>query len=570
MKKLVMPVCAVLFAMTNVMAQGSLGVADTVSYDSAGTYTLNMRYPGEVEIYAVGGGGGGQGGNYSTATIPGVPRLIGTGGSGGGGAATYGRLYTATAGVLKITVGAGGVGGGYSSIVLTAGLMGRHGENTNVTLDGDTLIVAQGGIGGGWDRDADENLRGISGGPGGVEAIRPDHDALISYSSSAGDSGTNGSVDRNTNSAGGRAGKITYEEASINPWGGFDGAVRDTSSSIPPGYGGGGSGSYRDAAGTKGGDGHVFIIIRYSYTVTFDSRGGSEISAMNEALYNATIEAPEAPTAEGCVFIGWSTKPVSGQLWDFETDKILKDTTLYAQWMPFPSSLTHSRQLTGAIRLEWGYGNPSEIGGAFYVYRREIAPRERDWMLLNGDGIQVNSQVTANRLTYRDTTVTSNTTYEYLIIFVEGDEKPSSYEPPDGYGASRIIETGESGIHTSDREIPGGGEESGFVIPVIKPSGEFTAGPNPVGRIDGSVAIFRSGPRVQSGKLSVYDAAGNLIAKIGISDKSVGDSGKRQVGSWNLKDRRGRAVSAGSYVVKGTVVGNDGKRENVSLVIGVR
>ena len=42
------------------------------------------------------------------------------------------------------------------------------------------------------------------------------------------------------------------------------------------------------------------------------------------------IQEPEAPTAEGCTFIGWYTD--DGELWDFENGEVRAEITLYAKW----------------------------------------------------------------------------------------------------------------------------------------------------------------------------------------------------------------------------------------------
>jgi len=42
------------------------------------------------------------------------------------------------------------------------------------------------------------------------------------------------------------------------------------------------------------------------------------------------------------------------------------------------------------------------------------------------------------------------------------------------------------------------------------------------------------------------------------------------VGRWDLTDRKGRPVSEGTYLVKGTLKTLDGKTEKVSVVLGVR
>jgi endoglucanase len=101
-------------------------------------------------------------------------------------------------------------------------------------------------------------------------------------------------------------------------------------------------------------------------------------------------------------------------------------------------------------------------------------------------------------------------------------------------------------------------------------SGEFTAGPNPAVKTSGRVDFFWRGRGINSAKLSIYNASGNLVKKINISDKTVGKSERRKVGSWDFKDSKGRLISAGTYVVKGNLTARDGSKEKISLVLGVK
>jgi len=108
------------------------------------------------------------------------------------------------------------------------------------------------------------------------------------------------------------------------------------------------------------------------------------------------------------------------------------------------------------------------------------------------------------------------------------------------------------------------------VAPVVILAGEFTAGPNPVPKRSGIVNFFRLGRQVTGGELRVYDATGNMVNKIKIIDNAVGAQGKRQVGSWDLRDRKGRLVSEGTYLVKGALKTRSGEKEKISLKLGVR
>jgi len=113
--------------------------------------------------------------------------------------------------------------------------------------------------------------------------------------------------------------------------------------------------------------------------------------------------------------------------------------------------------------------------------------------------------------------------------------------------------------------------ETAAVVPVNVLTGEFSAGPNPIGKSSSAMNFFRQGKSIKNGTLIIYNISGNVIKKITINDNAItGNSARRQVASWDLTDRRGRLVSEGTYLVKGTVTTSDGKREKVSLVLGVR
>jgi hypothetical protein len=128
-------------------------------------------------------------------------------------------------------------------------------------------------------------------------------------------------------------------------------------------------------------------------------------------------------------------------------------------------------------------------------------------------------------------------------------------------------------VASRDRVIPSAVTAGvSAVAPVSRLSAGFAAGPNPVGALRATpVQFFYSGAAIRSAALYVYDASGNIVKRISVSDKSsAGVQSKRHVGSWDLKDKRGRPVSAGTYLVKGAVKTRDGKSEKVSAVVGVR
>ena len=71
-----------------------------------------------------------------------------------------------------------------------------------------------------------------------------------------------------------------------------------------------------------------------TYTVTFDSNGGSAVTSVTDIAEGATVTEPIAPSKTGYTFDGWYEQPdFSETAWDFATDKMpAKDVTLYAKW----------------------------------------------------------------------------------------------------------------------------------------------------------------------------------------------------------------------------------------------
>ncbi|MDR3012364.1 MAG: hypothetical protein LBU70_04055 [Chitinispirillales bacterium] len=125
----------------------------------------------------------------------------------------------------------------------------------------------------------------------------------------------------------------------------------------------------------------------------------------------------------------------------------------------------------------------------------------------------------------------------------------------------------------ADREIPDSNDsdtEIAVVAPIIIVVGEFTAGPNPMARQSDYMNFFWTGKTIRNGNLLVYDAQGNVVNSLTVSDAADNTGGRRIVCAWNLTDRRGKAVADGTYLVRGTIVLRDGKKEKVSTVVGVR
>lgn len=81
------------------------------------------------------------------------------------------------------------------------------------------------------------------------------------------------------------------------------------------------------------------------YAVSFDLNGHGNAISPQTVLYGGSVTEPAAPTADGLIFGGWFREKECVNRWDFASDTISADTTLYAKWSA--SSCTVSFELNG-------------------------------------------------------------------------------------------------------------------------------------------------------------------------------------------------------------------------------
>ena len=108
-----------------------------------------------------------------------------------------------------------------------------------------------------------------------------------------------------------------------------------------------------------------------TYTITFDTAGGSEIAPITQD-YGTVITAPEAPTREGYTFIGWDK--------EIPTTMPAENMTVTAQWEINQYTITFDTNGGSEIApITQDYGtaitapaNPTREGYTFIVWDREI------------------------------------------------------------------------------------------------------------------------------------------------------------------------------------------------------
>jgi uncharacterized repeat protein (TIGR02543 family) len=101
------------------------------------------------------------------------------------------------------------------------------------------------------------------------------------------------------------------------------------------------AGWYADAGGTTAWNfattlvtGNVTIYAKWSinqYTVTFNSNGGSAVASQS-VNYGSAATTPASPTLTGYTFAGWYADAGYATVWNFATNLITGNVTIYAKW----------------------------------------------------------------------------------------------------------------------------------------------------------------------------------------------------------------------------------------------
>jgi len=108
--------------------------------------------------------------------------------------------------------------------------------------------------------------------------------------------------------------------------------------------------------------------VNVQHTVTFNSNGGTAVQNQRVTA-NELVSKPTMPTKIGYTFVSWYKEAGFINSWNFATDKVLVDTTLYAKWVANPMAPTLLKVAASSynsIYISWG----AVVGASGYeVYR---------------------------------------------------------------------------------------------------------------------------------------------------------------------------------------------------------
>lgn len=87
-----------------------------------------------------------------------------------------------------------------------------------------------------------------------------------------------------------------------------------------------------------------------NHTVTFDTKGGTPNVDSQTVQNNKKVTVPNEITKEGYTFNKWVTK--ADEDWNFDTDLVVDDMTLYATWTPKTFTITYDSHEGSAVNKQ--------------------------------------------------------------------------------------------------------------------------------------------------------------------------------------------------------------------------
>ena len=193
-----------------------------------------------------------------------------------------------------------------------------------------------------------------------------------------------------------------------------------------------------------------------TYTVKFDANGHGAAPTEQKISEGGKVTAPTEPTAEGYIFGGWYKEPACINKWNFDTDIVNNDITLYAQWECALTKIeiegTYAITQGGTISLRVA-DNPNITPQTTYLWKRGNEEVGNERILTVSCELKNAGNYTCT-VTNDHCSATNNFTVKYYHLkgFVEGDDN----QDPDAWDTPReFVWDGEGDKATLSIELKG-------------------------------------------------------------------------------------------------------------------
>jgi len=186
-------------------------------------------------------------------------------------------------------------------------------------------------------------------------------------------------------------------------------------------------------------------LLKSEGAVSFNSQGGSTVPNISFNSGNTILE-PAAPVKTGFSFAGWYKEASCTNKWNFSTEPVTENITLYAKWIPampsepsVPSNVIAVSTINNSIKLSW-----KTVCGAtgYVVYRFNTIKKAYEKIKVTSASNFLNSMLDVNQIySYKVRAYqTVNSSNQYSGFSATASCKPV-FSAPSDFSAARLSNT---------------------------------------------------------------------------------------------------------------------------------
>lgn len=148
--------------------------------------------------------------------------------------------------------------------------------------------------------------------------------------------------------------------------------------------------------------GSITLYAKWSinkYKLSFNTNGGTTI-ASKIIDYNKLASTPKNPTKAGYTFLGWYKETTFKTKWNFGTDKVTKNTTIYTKWTNNPSApktIKVTKSSSTNTKISW-----SSVNGVnrYELYRATSSSGSYNLITISTGASYTNKSLTKGKTYY--------------------------------------------------------------------------------------------------------------------------------------------------------------------------
>jgi uncharacterized repeat protein (TIGR02543 family) len=347
----------------------------------------------------------------------------------------------------------------------------------------------------------------------------------------------------------------------------------------------------------------VTVLQPLTYTVTFNSNGGSTVSSITNVKENEKINKPTDPNRSGYSFDGWYKEAGLTTPWNFANDKVTQNITLYAKWTEESPSVQSVSVSPKSVSVE--KGAKLKFTG---VVSPSNAPQTLIWTVIDGTASSISNSgelsvligETATSVRVIASSIEDDDKADTAVVTITnpGKRKITIATGPNGTtnpsGTNGIVEVENQGSITIYFLPANGYEVDSVLISGVLRGGhptsyEFTnvisdrtlkvtfkpVGASPTynvvkGRGDFGILLYNAvvsdkaefevlTPEQTNVSVIIYDNMGNILFAKKDRTQKNGNVNSCEI-TWDLTNKNGRKAASGTYIIQATAKNSSGSQ----------